>query len=125
MRIKSFIFALFTINLLAAATIITLLFNTKPNATDIIIIFYLCALVFIAITYFLIRLFFIYMKENGLPSWSKITNVLRFGFVISFYLTLALFFQSTGLLNSAVMIALAISAIFTEILLKRKFSKIK
>ncbi|MBI4948136.1 hypothetical protein HY844_01070 [Candidatus Berkelbacteria bacterium] len=125
MKIKSFIFAIFTLTLLALTTFVTILFNTKPNAVDILIIFYTSILLTISGSIFLLRLFFAYMRENDLPSWSSITTFLRLSLVIAFYSTLALYLQSVKILSTAVVMALLLSAVFTEVLLKRKFNKIK
>lgn len=120
MKTRVLLFLLFVTTLIAGGTLITVLFNTAPTTTEIILLFY-CSL---TTTVFGLVFFALYglaaLRFQGLPDWQSTISALRIGVIAGVFSAILLAIQSVSFLNLATFIIVLILALACELMLRRR-----
>ncbi len=120
MKTRVLLFLLFVATLIAGGTLVTVLFNTAPTTTEIILLFY-CAL---TVVIFGLVFFTIYslaaLRFQGLPDWQSTVSALRIGVIAGIFSAVLLAIQSVSFLNLATFVIVLILALACELMLRRR-----
>ena|SRR5579872_3601946 len=120
MRTKILLFFVFTITLLAIATVITLLFNSAPDNLYILISFYGSIMVSVAGIVFFIFYGIAFYNYEATPPWQITSNSIRYSILAAIFVALILLLSSHRLLNWFTSITMLLTVIAAELLWRRR-----
>lgn len=120
MKIKVFLFIIFTVTAVSFAIGLNLLLNTTPSSREVLVLFYLALLAFLAGLFFLISYAAGYWKSQVILSWYQTISCLRLSIIISTIVVALLSLHAAQLLNWAWFLVLIVVAVITELTLRRR-----
>ncbi len=120
MKTRALLFGLFALTLFAIATLLSLLLNYSPSATETIGLFYVAVfLTTFGLTFFALYGFF-YFRAQMIPSWKQTVTAFRIGSLTGLLLVAYLLLSHNNSLNSATVIVLLVGMIIVEISLRKR-----
>lgn len=122
MKVKALLFVIFTIFLFALGILVTTLFNSAPTAPDAVAMFY--ASLFLALfgLIFFIMLIVMYLKTKVTPGFSTLKTLVGLVLTADALLIALLVLKANEILNWATSIVLALLAVITSVVLKRRIN---
>lgn len=120
MKTRVLLFLLFVITLVAAGTLITVVFNSAPNTGEIIALFYLSLIGTIFGLVFFALYGFRALRFQAIPDWQSTLWALRMGAITGVLTAVMLAIRSVRLLNLATFIILIILALMSELMMRRR-----
>jgi len=123
MKTKAIFFAVFAITLFSLGTTITLLFNSTPQSSDIVLFFFTSLLITLFGLFFFASLFWSFMRSRGVPAWQTTLTSGRYSLLLATFFVLALLLRSFRLWNIATGLVLLAAFIALELLWRRRAAR--
>ena len=120
MKTKSLLFGLFTITIFAFGVMVTVLFNTAPTSTDVIVLFFASLLLTLFGGIFFGLFFTNYLRFRATPPWQSTLMSFRWAAIVSALIVLVVSMKTYGLLTLPVIIIIAVALLLFELLWRRR-----
>ena len=120
MKTKSLLFGLFTLTLFAIGSLVTVLFNTTPSTTDVILLFYVAYFLSVFGVVFFTLFLVSYSRNRSIPPWQSTLGNFRYAAVIGALTTILIVLNSYNLLSWPITIVVAIGLVVAELIWRRR-----